>query len=339
MNLTHQIENLVEAIANGNDTNAIVFLTKVLKEKSKARIVGVLTEETGIADNDIYLLNMSKSFGDKAWFLEYVSPEIDTFVDFGGGAGQFCEFVQKHTKQFVKYIIIDNNPSFASQAAEKGFLTFTGLDELLKSGEFDPEKSLLNMSSVIHEVYSYADEFYDDVGVFWTDIKKCGFKQIAIRDMSVNDSDYKDVPEKSICWIYENVFKDDSIVIGHGSVRRPLSELCDEFEDRWGAICDVQTGRVDVKRLIHFLIKYRYVENWDREVNENYLPVTQDKLQKLLTGMGYSFKHKESSKLAFYAKTWAKDFRLMRPDSEGHRRKFYEWLASLNTHIKWLLER
>lgn len=86
---------------------------------------------------------------------------------------------------------------------------FESLQEFRDNCIYDPDKTLLNMSSVIHEVYSYADEFYDDVGVFWNDIKKCGFKQIAIRDMSINDSDYKNVPTDAICWIYENVFMSD----------------------------------------------------------------------------------------------------------------------------------
>lgn len=29
------------------------------------------------------------------------------------------------------------------------------------------------MSSVIHEIYSYADDFYDDVGYFWSQVGKC----------------------------------------------------------------------------------------------------------------------------------------------------------------------
>jgi hypothetical protein len=30
--------------------------------------------------------------------------------------------------------------------------------------------------------------------------------------------------------------------------------------------------------LIHYLLKYRYTENWDREVRENYLPLTKETL-------------------------------------------------------------
>ena len=40
-----------------------------------------------------------------------------------------------------------------------------------------------------------------------------------------------------------------------------------EFESVHGSICDNYN-------LIHFLLKYRYTENWNREVHENYLPLS-----------------------------------------------------------------
>ncbi|MGA1049083.1 MAG: hypothetical protein ACO3UU_13830, partial [Minisyncoccia bacterium] len=38
------------------------------------------------------------------------------------------------------------------------------------------------------------------------------------------------------------------------------------FEKVWGSIFK------DYRNFIHFLLKYRYTDNWEREVNENYLP-------------------------------------------------------------------
>jgi len=96
---------------------------------------------------------------------------------------------------------------------------------------------------------------------------------------------------------------------------------------------------VNGKNLFHFLIKYRYQENWAREVQENYLPVSKEKLASILTSMGYSFTHKESSKLEFYGKCWKKDFKLGVPDNNGYRKQFYDWLLTLDTHIKWFLEK
>ena len=116
-----------------------------------------------------------------------------------------------------------------------------------------------------------------------------------------------------------------------------LKEIVESFEDEWGSICDLESGRVNVKRLIHFLIKYRYQDNWKREVKEDYLPISQDKLTYWLEDyMGYSIVHKQSSNLEFYHKRWAKDFKLNVPDNGNFKRRFLAWLMQIDTHIKWL---
>lgn len=294
-------------------------------------------DEVDIANSDIYLSNMAKSFPDKAWFVGYVDPEVDVIVDFGGGSGEFCEYVKaklERNGRNVRFVVVDNNEAFAAAARLRGFSTYSSLGEMLSSGEVDLGSALLVMSSVIHEVYSYA-ESPADIGGFWNDIGRCGFRQIAIRDMSLNYKNFTNVPAEDICWIYEHVFKDFSLEIKGAKI----AELLADFEAEWGPLCDPASKKVNVKNLVHFLIKYRYVENWDRELHENYLPVTQDKLESILSGMGYAFVKKDSTKLPFYAKTWAKDFKLRRPDSEGHKARFLAWLETLNTHIKWLVEK
>ena len=292
-------------------------------------------DEVDIANNDVYLSNMAKSFPDKAWFIRYVDPDIDTVVDFGGGSGEFCEYVKaklERPDRSVRFIVIDNNEAFAAAARSRGFMTFPSLPEMRSSGKVDLENSLLVMSSVIHEVYSYATG-PGDISGFWSAVAACGFRQIAIRDMSLNYGNFTNVPVEDVIWVYENVFKDPGLTVKGARI----TDLLGDFEDEWGALCDPALGKVNVKNLVHFLIKYRYVENWDRELHENYLPITQDRLEGILTGMGYSFVRKESSKLPFYAKTWAKDFKLRRPDNDRPKARVLAWLETRSTHIKWLV--
>ena len=292
-----------------------------------------LTEEVGIANNDIYLANMAKSFGDKAWFLKYMPEDVTMIVDFGGGAGEFAEFCKKKTGNKIKYVVIDNNPTFLSSAKEKDIQCYESLQSLREAEGKNLKTALLVLSSVIHEVYSYKDDFYDDVGVFWSDVKKCDFKCIAIRDMSISEKAFKTAPIDTLIWIYQNVFCSNELTFkGH-----TFAEITSSFEEVWGPLCDVELRKVNVKQMFHFLIKYRYQENWEREVKENYLPVSQDKLQHWLTQfMDYELVHKESSHLAFYDECWTKDFKLNRPDNDGHKKKFQAWLKTLSTHIKWL---
>lgn len=75
-----------------------------------------LLEETEIANDEIYLANMAKSFGDKAWFLKHIPEDVTAIVDFGGGAGEFAEYCKKALKRPMDFIIIDNNSTFLSSA-------------------------------------------------------------------------------------------------------------------------------------------------------------------------------------------------------------------------------
>ena len=100
-------------------------------------------EAVDIADPSMYLSNMSKTFADKAWFVNKIPDEIDTFVDFGGGAGEFCDYVSaKLGGRKLKYIVIDFNKQFLKTAEQKGYLV---ADE---NGNLD---------------YSNADEFDEKV--------------------------------------------------------------------------------------------------------------------------------------------------------------------------------
>ena len=159
-----------------------------------------MLDEVDIANSDIYLSNMAKSFPDKAWFVGYVDPDVNVVVDFGGGSGEFCEYVKaklERSGRTVDFVVIDNNEAFAAAARSRGFRTYSSLDEMLSSGDIDLSRSLLIMSSVIHEVYSYA-ESPADISGFWRDIGRCGFRQIAIRDMSLNYKNFVNVPAKDV---------------------------------------------------------------------------------------------------------------------------------------------
>ena len=77
------------------------------------------------------------------------------------------------------------------------------------------------------------------------------FDHIAIRDMFVNtDTNTQIVPVQMLKILEQKTSK----------------ERVDDFSRFWGK-------PIILQRYIHYLLKYRYVDNWDREVRENYLPV------------------------------------------------------------------
>lgn len=76
--------------------------------------------------------------------------------------------------------------------------------------------------------------------------------------------------------------------------------------------------------MIHFLMKYRYMRNWDRENNENYFPITLEKLLSMIPTEKYEIVYFQNYVLPFTSDQVKKDFDITIRD---------------NTHIKILLKR
>ena len=91
-----------------------------------------------------------------------------------------------------------------------------------------------------------------------------------------------------------------------------------DFEQIWGPISQN-------KNLIHYLMKYRYVENWEREVRENYFPVyLEDLLNTLLSDNIYEIVYSNHYILPFTKSKIEKDFNIILAD---------------NTHVQILLRK
>ena len=74
---------------------------------------------------------------------------------------------------------------------------------------------------------------------------------------------------------------------------------------------------------MHFLLKYKYTLNWDREVHENYLPITTEEMMSRIPE-GYRVVLKDSFALPYISWQIRKDFGF---DLTEH------------THIKLILEK
>lgn len=79
------------------------------------------------------------------------------------------------------------------------------------------------------------------------------------------------------------------------------SKYLQSFEDRWGTIDN------NYRTFVHFLLKYRYTDNWDREVNENYLPVSLETVKKKIPS-SYSIVYEKNFILNFIQEQVKKDF-------------------------------
>ena len=145
----------------------------------------------------------------------------------------------------------------------------------------------LVLSSVIHEVYSYTNS--KTIKSFWEKIVFGGeFKYICIRDM---------IPSVMMDKHQKDQFKLDVEKVQR--IADPI--FLKSFEERWGSI------ESNYRTFIHFLLKYKYVDNWEREVNENYLPISLETLKTKIP-QGYSIIHQENYTLKYLQDQVKKDF-------------------------------
>jgi SAM-dependent methyltransferase len=203
-----------------------------------------------------YNENLRKSLLDKAFFIDKING-IANVLDYGCGDGSLLRLLYSMFPE-MKFAGVDISAEMIREAKRlsEGLPIYYTKD--VNEYPFFPNDTAIVVSSTIHEVYAYGD--YDSIRIFWNYVFDHGYAYICVRDMML---------DQSIEGLRTGKF--DAL-----KVRRKADpgRLAD-FEARWGSI-DVE------KNLIHFLMKYRYVENWTREVNENYFPINvQDFMKKV----------------------------------------------------------
>lgn len=242
-----------------------------------------------------YRAEMSKSMVDKLFFLDHV--EVNTLVDFGCADGTLLSFLSDMRPK-MNLVGYDNsqemiqlalgNEAWSHKSFESGLMPWFVSDWNYIQGLFKYKKKdhtiALNLSSVIHEVYSYGDE--NSVNEFWDRVFNAGFDYIIIRDMLVSKSADKESKAKDVEKIYNS-----------------HNENLTEFESVWGPISNQ-------RNLLHYLLKYRYNKNWFRELRENYLPITlEDMLSRIPTDK-YSYELYEHYTLPFVKSSVKKEFNI-----------------------------
>lgn len=217
-----------------------------------------LVGELPISNIDTYIQGMSMGIQDKLFFTDIVN--FDVIVDFGCADGTFLEKISNINPN-IKIIGYDLDSTMLEKAKNKLKKDAILTDDwnVVINSIIGYKTPLLNLSSVIHEVYSYSNS--NTIKKFW-DIQVFGgdFKYICIRDM---------IPSVEIERNEISHFKDDARMVRLKSDKKIL----DSFESKWGSI------NTNYRTLIHYLLKYKYTENWEREVNENYLPVSLETIK------------------------------------------------------------
>ena len=214
--------------------------------------------DTKIADRQGYNAKMRKALMDKLFFLDKI--DVDVIVDFGTADGALVEFVNRNFPDTIAYgyDISEEELEIAKQNVD-AHLLFSDWGKLIAHlrQEHGGQKIAIVANSVIHEVYAYGDK--ESIAEFWDRVSDPIFDYVVVRDMAL-----------SIDAIFRQSFSIHRNKIYSFGDREAIAA----FENHWGSLDSNHN-------LIHFLLKYKYVANWDRELAENYLPLSA----QLMTSM------------------------------------------------------
>ena len=240
--------------------------------------------------------SMRKSMKDKLFFLDFISGTKCLFVDFGCADGTLLNVLFEHFMDKTDlngYIGYDISSEMINLAKTKfDYCTrnviFTDQwDKVLEELNSFNGKKVLVLSSVIHEVYSYCTE--DEIEQFWDRVLNSKFDYICIRDMMYSLDMYR--PTKPLLSHRSNCGKLQV---------EPLKSCLKQFEDLWGSVNNN-------KNFIHFLLKYRWQINWDREVHENYFPIELNDFLDIFYER-YNITYLKRFRIPFLEECWKKDF-------------------------------
>jgi hypothetical protein len=173
------------------------------------------------------------------------------FVDYGCADGSLLKFINNIFPEY-KYIGYDISEDMINLAKKdnKSIIFTTKWDEVSEQIHNCNQPKVLILSSIIHEIYSYGN-----INEFWDRVFNSGFDYIVIRDMMVSKESERLTEINDIIKILNSQYNSNLY----------------EFENYWGGI-------KYNKNFLHYLLKYRYMVNWEREVKENYLPIIAENL-------------------------------------------------------------
>ena len=264
----------------------IIYIASYVKERNTTMAI--------INNIDIYNERMSAGMADKLWFIDKI--DCNTIVDFGCADGALLKCIADIIPG-VKLVGIDNNAEMR-KLAKKNVPTATIIDLEELDCNIDYSNSVLVLSSVIHEIFAYNTNA--NANALLKKLFSLNFKYIAIRDMFLSMHMACATPSMMVKNIYEHANKYN----------------LESFERIWGSISWRENA-------IHFLLKYRYTENWDREVYENYFAMRLEEFMRNIPD-AYKLEYKEHYVLPYIQDIVLKDFNILLTD---------------NTHAKILLRR
>ena len=185
---------------------------------------------------------------DKMFFMDKIGSGVKTILDWGCADGSLIEHMHRMFPEHA-YRGYDIDPKMVVAAQDRCSVVPSGDIEI--SDDIDDlarDIDVVVLNSVIHEVYSYS---LKEIESFWdTLFLQIQPEHIVIRDMCVSATTSRPSCPINVARV-KQLFDLDKIA---------------QWESKWGSLHENWS-------LVHFLLTYRYTDNWDREYRENYLPI------------------------------------------------------------------
>lgn len=238
-----------------------------------------------INDVEKYVASMSTTLLDKCWWLDKISPDVDTVIDFGCAQADLAVLIDRIVPGKFHYIGVDNSEEMRSRANENlaahhprpcQARVVSDISEAFEMCE--PSKTVLVLNSVLHEVFSYLSTY--EVWRLMIKFAESGAKYIAIRDMHAVPSYYSEELIKA-----RNAVMDSAYADLFKNYRRTYNK-CGLGESDWWSN----------EPVADFILKYRYQENWERESKETYCWDISGRID----GYGFDLKYDRYFEERFY---------------------------------------
>ena len=240
-----------------------------------------------------YLERMSKPLQEKLRVAKFFPEGVKTVLDVGCADGAVTIALAEMFPE-IKFVGIDLSSAFIEKAKENavGKTNVSFENVYLRERLSNPERfDVVLFCSVLHEFFSYGEGISTVVKALADahEILNPGGSLI-IRDMILFD-----YMSNSDLWIERVAKKIQS--------KGDLTDLVADFENTFGFLSNT-------KAVNHFLLKYMYGDNWQREGKENYVPVSFEQYDRILKLLGMKDQYRESYTIPYLKDLWKKDFAL-----------------------------
>lgn len=248
-----------------------------------------------LADKAVYLERMSKPLQEKLRVARYIGESARHILDVGCADGTVTLALAElfPEKQFLG---IDLDEEFVMQAKqnaqERGITNVqfecVYLRELLvRNKRYD----CVSFVSVLHEFFSYGSGISSVLKAL-ADAEELLTPggDIVIRDMITLE------------YTKHTNYLVDAIRAKLSQQQTCLPQLKD-FETHFGPAESIYS-------INHFLLKYMYTENWEREVREHYVPVTFEQYESAFSLLGMELVLRDQYLLPYLREKWTTDFGL-----------------------------